>query len=436
MSVEVRLPDGGEGPERPPPVVVLSRLFPHSGQPGAGLFIRERMFRVARHLPLVVVAPVPWFPGQGLIRRFRPHFRPSAPRFEVQEGIPVYCPRFFSLPGAAKRLDSSFMALACLRLLRRLRRQGAAGIIDAHFGYPDGHAAALLGRWTGLPFTVTFRGTEPRQARTPGLRARLQRTVDGAARVFTVADSLNRLARELASDPAKVQTIPNGVDTRRFRPFPRTGSRRALGLPENGPVLITVGTLVERKGVHRVLAVLPDLRTRFPNLQYLVVGGPGPEGDASVFLRQRARELGIGGAVRFLGPVPPERLSLPLSSADVFVLATRNEGWANVFLEAMACGLPVVTTDVGGNREVVTGDHLGQVVPFGDQTALGKALGQVLEADWDRTAIRRHAEKNGWEGRVAALVCALREVDESEGAGGPLPGKAGGWRIIPRGTRG
>lgn len=82
--------------------------------------------------------------------------------------------------------------------------------------------------------------------------------------------------------------------------------------------------------------------------------------------------------------MPPDQLKIPLSAADLFVLATRNEGWANVFLEAMACGLPVVTTDVGGNAEVVCRSELGKLVPFNDQQALCQAIANALEVNWDR----------------------------------------------------
>ena len=105
----------------------------------------------------------------------------------------------------------------------------------------------------------------------------------------------------------------------------------------------------------------------------------------------------------FLGALPPDELKVPLSAADVFVLATRNEGWANVFLEAMACGLPVVTTAVGGNAEVVAHAGLGTLVPFGDQDELTRAMADALRRDWDRDAIVAHAEANGWDQRVAVL---------------------------------
>ncbi|MDP1679495.1 MAG: hypothetical protein Q8L02_05160 [Candidatus Nitrotoga sp.] len=151
-------------PDRPR-IVVFTTLFPNATQPGAGIFIRERMFRVAKELPLMVVAPVPWFPFQGLIRAFRPHFRPAPPYREIQDGIEVLHPRFFSIPGMVKSLDGIFLALSTFVLMQRLQRKHNFNIIDSHFAYPDGYAASLLGKWLRLPFTITLRGTEARLAR-------------------------------------------------------------------------------------------------------------------------------------------------------------------------------------------------------------------------------------------------------------------------------
>jgi len=168
--------------------------------------------------------------------------------------------------------------------------------------------------------------------------------------------------------------------------------------------------LVERKGFHRVIECLPALRRRYPELCYLIVGGPSPEGDWSGRLREQVAALGLEDCVRFLGPVAPGELKFPLSAADVFVLATRNEGWANVLLEAMACGLPVVATDVGGNAEVVCAPELGRLVPFGDSGALATAITEALGRDWDRDAIVAHARRNAWEGRVEVLVEEFRRL--------------------------
>jgi teichuronic acid biosynthesis glycosyltransferase TuaC len=393
-----------------PHIVVLSSLFPSSVQPGSGLFIRERMFRVGRELPLSVVAPTPWFPLQGLLRRWKPGFRAGAPRQEKQSGIDVWFPRFLSLPGMLKGLDGFSMAVAAWPRLAKLRREGRLDILDAHFGYPDGYAATLLGRWLGVPVTITLRGTEVRHARDPALAPRLASALHRATRIFTVSDSLRRVALSLGVDPGKVEVVGNGVDLEKFQPVPRQVARATLGLPAEVPVLITVGALVERKGFHRVIEQLPALRLRHQGLVYLVVGGASPEGDMSAELRRQVSELGLESTVRFLGPVAPAELRVPLSAADVFVLSTRNEGWANVLLEALGCGLPVVATDVGGNAEVVCREELGRIVPFGDGVALGSAIADALSTRWDREALVGYARCNEWSRRVEVLVRHFRRL--------------------------
>lgn len=142
-----------------------------------------------------------------------------------------------------------------------------------------------------------------------------------------------------------------------------------------------------------------------------MVGGPCREGDWSERLRNLASGLGIGGRVHFTGALSPEELPWPLSAADLFVLATRNEGWANVILESMACGTPVVATDVGGNREVIANDSVGTIVPFGDAKALRAAIAEGLRRTWDRDTIRAYAEANDWEERVKQLEAIYERVE-------------------------
>jgi len=393
-----------------PHIVVLCSLFPSARQPGLGLFVRERMFRVGAKLPLAVVSPQPWFPGQGMLRCLRPGFRLGAPAFERQRGFDVWYPRFLSLPGVLKRLDGAFMALGALPRLLRLKRAGRLDIIDAHFAYPDGYAASLLGRWLKVPVTITLRGTESRQVRDPVLRSRVLRGLERARRVFSVSESLRRIALELGLAPDKVRVVGNGVDAERFAPVEQDMARRVLGLALGVPVLVTVGGLVERKGFHRVIACLPALRAAHPGLQYLIVGGASPEGDWTDRLRALVAALRLQDCVRFLGALPAAELKLPLSAADVFVLSSRNEGWANVFLEAMACGLPVVASAVGGNAEVVCDQRLGTIVPFDDARTLTSALDDALRGCWDRAAIRRHALGHTWDRRVEVLVQEFMQI--------------------------
>lgn len=393
-----------------PSIVVLSTLFPSPQLPQAGIFIRERMFRVAKELPLTVVSPSPWFPFQRLIRLWKHHFRPSTPRHEVQSGIEVFRPRFLSLPGVLKSLDGIFLAACSYPRLRSLKNQGRLDVIDAHFAYPDGYAAVRLGRWLDVPVTVTLRGTESRHLRDPALAPLVAYTLTHANRVFSVAGALLDLAKQFGLPAEKARVIGNGVDSDRFYPLDQQEARSKLNLPSNCKVIVSVGGLVERKGFHRVIEQIPVLLRKHPDLHYLIVGSSGPEGDFSGQLHAQVKNLGLQSCVHFLGSLTPDELNTPLSAADIFVLATRNEGWANVFLEAMACGLPVVTTDVGGNREVVSAEYLGTVVPFDDGPALASAIDSALERQWDRKAIRSYAEANSWTSRISVLLGEFRSL--------------------------
>lgn len=393
-----------------PRILVYSSLFPSQADPTAGVFIRERLFRVARHYPIVVVSPKPWSPLDALIRRLRPRFRPTPARHETQQGIDVYYPRFLCLPGLLKPLDSLFMALGSYATVRRLQREFGFNLIDAHFGYPDGHAASLAARWFGVPLSITLRGNERTYMETPAFRRRILLGLERAARVFSVSEALRHLALHHGIAPAKTRTIPNAVDSRRFHPVDRAEARVRLGLATEAPVLISVGWLIERKGFHRVIDCLPALMQRHPGLRYLIVGGDSGVDGMEAALRRQVADLGLESCVIFTGPKPSDELKWFMSAADVFVLATRREGWANVFLEAMACGLPVVTTDVDGNAEVVCRPELGRIVPFGDLAALTGALDQALRQPWDRAGLRTHAEGQSWDRRIAQLCAEFQAM--------------------------
>jgi glycosyltransferase involved in cell wall biosynthesis len=175
-------------------------------------------------------------------------------------------------------------------------------------------------------------------------------------------------------------------------------------------VLISVGGLVERKGFHRIIAALPEIRKTISQVMYIIVGGPSVEGNKEPELRRLVIELGLRDAVLFAGPQPHETLHKWLSAADVFCLATSNEGWANVFLEGMACGLPVVTSRVGGNEEVVASDEYGTLFDLDDRRQMVEAILNALEKGWDRARLVEYARSNSWEKRIDGLISEFRRI--------------------------
>jgi len=308
-----------------------------------------------------------------------------------------------------KWADGFFMAACSYLTVRRVVKGHGLNMLDVHFGYPDGYAGWLLGRWLQLPVLLTLRGKEERQGRQ-GVGGPLRRAVVGAQRRICVSSALRDVALRMGANPSATTVIGNGVDLAKFHREDRGIARRKLGLPPDARIIISVGTLIERKGFHRVIACMPQLLTRCPDLLFLIVGGAASEGDMTQRLRAQIGAAGLERHVRMLGPVAPSELRWPLSAADVFVLATSYEGWANVFLEAMACGLPVITTDVGGNSEVVSSELVGTIVPYGQHAQLTRAIGAALDKSWNRDAIQEHAASCTWEVRVPALLGEYEEL--------------------------
>ena len=397
---------GDVASERPGPrIIVYSSLFPSAAAPTAGTFIRERMFRVAQRLPLAVVAPQPWSPFDPLVRLLRKSFRPQAVAFEVMDGVEVHRPRVLSIPGVFKRWDGWLMALGSQTCVRRLRDRMGANLIDAHFLYPDGWAATQLGKRLGLPVTITLRGSKDAGLVGTDRERCLVHAMQDAVRLFAVSDSIKRdVAQRLGVPDQKVMVVGNGVDLALFEPVNRSLARVRLGLSNDAKVIIGVGNLVEGKGFQRIIPLLPTLKDRFGDVVLLIVGGGSTHGDMRVELEALAMRLGVTNSVRFCGRQLPSDLKWFYGAADVFALATAYEGWANVFLEAMACGLPVVSTKVGGNAQVVRDATVGALVGYWDAGAFVQALQDALVKNWDRDAIVAYANENGWAPRIDMLV--------------------------------
>ena len=381
-------------------ILVLTTVFPNCKQPALGTFVRERMFRVAKECELKVVAPVPWFP---FARYLKPKYRPRVPRNEIQNGIEVYHPKFFSVPGVLKCLDGIFLFFSLISLLRKIRVNFDFDIIDAHFAYPDALGAVLLGLFFNRPVTITLRGTIVPLSKYFLRRAQIVYALRKATKVFSVSNSLKKKAVSLGIESSKIQAIPNGVDTDKFFPVPKDEARKELGLPLDKKIIISVGGLVKRKGFHRVLAVLPEVIKKYGDVLCVIVGGPTVEGDFGPELREQVKKLNLNGHVHFTGPLLHDKVRRWLNAADIFCLSTSNEGWANVFFEAMACGLPVVATKVGGNGEIIKSRDYGLLVDLDDQEQLKGAIIQALEIEWDHGKIIEYAFQNTWE-RVAQKV--------------------------------
>jgi glycosyltransferase involved in cell wall biosynthesis len=191
---------------------------------------------------------------------------------------------------------------------------------------------------------------------------------------------------------ARIRVHHTGVDQHAFAPAPRIGAKAALGV--DGPLVVSTGALIPRKG-H---AVVIEAMARIPGAT-LVIAGDGPERGR---LQALAVDLGIDDRVRLLGSVPHAELPRLLAAADVMALASSSEGLANAWVEALACGTPIVITEAGGAREVVTAPTAGRIAAR-DPAAFAAAIADLLRAPPNAETVRAHAARFTWGTNALAL---------------------------------
>jgi glycosyltransferase involved in cell wall biosynthesis len=379
--------------DRPVKTLLFSTLYPSSVRPVHGIFVENRLRELLKTgaVETKVVAPVPWFPSSSA--RFGEYGRFAAtPRFEKHNGVEVHHPRYFLPPKIGMNIAPYTIAAGALPTVKKLIAEGFDfDVIDAHYYYPDGVAAGIIARKLGKPFVVTARGTDlnliPQYAHP---RSLIRRTAEQAYASIGVCKALMDSLADLGAEKSKLHVFRNGVDLGRFKPEDQLIARQHLGLPAGRKILLSVGHLVERKGHDIAVRSLTEL----PDEVHLVVAGAGPERQP---LESLTQSLHLAGRVTFAGQVANEELRWWYSAADALVLCSSREGWANVLLESMACGTPVVASNIWGTPEVVSCDTAGRLMKERTPPALAEAVLDLLEHYPARTAVRQFAEQFSWD---------------------------------------
>jgi glycosyltransferase involved in cell wall biosynthesis len=371
----------------------FTSLYPNNVNSLQGIFIHQRVIHLARRprISLEVIAPVPYFPPWLPIGRWRRFGQVC--REEEIDGVRVHHPRYPLVSGISMPLHGWLEFLGSLRLARRLHKRAKFDCIDAHFVYPDGFGAVLLGKFLGLPVIVSARGTDINvYPSLPLIRPMLRWTLRNAAGVIAVSGDLKRKIIDLGISETKIQVIPNGVDVQRFQPQNRSEARRRLGLAEAGPMIVSVGSLIESKGHHLLVAAVAELVPRFPELRLNIIG----EGVYRGRLEQLIQEKQLQDRVFLMGNRPNEELAAWFSAANLSCLMSSREGWPNVISESLACGTPVLATRVGGIPELIVGPDLGNMVER-DIASIVRGLEENLSKNWNRQEISRKASSRSWD---------------------------------------
>ncbi len=391
-------------------VLTFTALYPNKANPLQGIFIHQRV----KHLALrpgnsvEVIAPVPYFPAWMPGERWRKFSQ--IPREEVIEGVLIHHPRYPLLPGISMPVHGMLMYWASLPLAQHLQRKEQFDCIDAHFVYPDGFAAVRLGRKLGLPAVVSARGSDINlYSSFRAIRPMLRWTLLHGDGAIAVSDDLKNKIIALGIPESKIRVISNGVDAERFQPRDAKSARKQLGLPEEGSIAVSVGSLIESKGHHLLIAAIAELARSFPQLRLYILG----EGAYRPTLEQLVREKKMQDRIFLFGTRPNEELSLWFSVADLSCLMSSREGWPNVVSEALACGTPVLATRAGGIPEIISSPDLGMLVERNVQSIV-VGLERALTKPWNRAEIARHSRSRSWDAVAAEVEAFLQSTIPGE----------------------
>ncbi|MBF0427387.1 MAG: glycosyltransferase family 4 protein [Magnetococcales bacterium] len=385
-------------------ILTFSTLFPYQANLVHGVFVAERLrhLQASGQVDSCVVAPIPWFfvahpklnpyVWQGKQALYR----------EQMGGLDVWHPRYFLPPKVGMTLAPFLLAAGAVQTLRAVRQGGFDfDLIDAHYFYPDGVAALMLGQLFNKPVVITARGSDLNQI--PQYRlpcAMIRYAARRAAGLITVSSALKAVLVDMGIASSRVTVLRNGVDLERFMPVDRPLVRQRLGMTRT--TFLSVGHLIERKGHELIIRALLGL----PDVDLWIIGD-GPMRDE---LQKLAVDLGVVDRVRLIGVISQEQLSHYYAASDGLILASSREGWANVLLEAMACGTRVAATNVWGAPEVICAPEAGVLIGERTPEAIAQAIRQLMQTPADPMATRRYAEQFSWEATTQGQLQLFRRI--------------------------
>ena len=392
-------------------ILVISYLFPNSVYPNYGIFVLNRLKALKKNCEIKVINPLPWFPFSSRFSRYGKFH--DIPKYEIIEGIEVYHPRFPIIPKYFKLFDAISYSLVVVPLALEIRREFPYELIDLHWTYPDLPSGYMLSSITGKPFLTTLRGHEAFYIQESiGPRRAVQHLLKKSAAIIALSQKLRVLAITRGCAKERIAVIRNGVDQSKFKLLPQEEAKQYLNLSPDERIILVVGSLIQGKGIDRVISSLGELVKKHSVVRLYLVGSEGAAGFYKNKLIEQINDLHLEKYITFVGEVENSELIYWYNAADLFCLASRREGSPNVLTEALCCGCPAVATDVGSVAEIMSEKYLGFVVPNQDDILEGLLLG--LETSFDRQRINGHMAKYDWDWCAKQVLSVYNHVLNKE----------------------
>ena len=372
-------------------ILVLTTLYPNNVQHRHGVFIENRVNELVKRYPdakVKVIAPVPYFPSWLPLPEYKKFSQVVTQ--EIRNNIEIFHPKYLVIPKIGMNITPHFLYRTCLTSIKEIQHNGfEIDVIDAHYFYPDGVVASWVGKKINVPVMVTARGSDINVI--PENKIAKKRIIQALHDVQASAAVSQALANEMVKLAPQASTpivLRNGVDLDFFHPD-AVRPRMPFKLEADEKLILSVGNLVELKGHHLVIEAISSL----DKVKLIIIG----EGEEKQALQKLVEHLSLTERVYFTGNILQAELPGFYAAADALVLASSREGMPNVLLESLACGTPVIATNVGGSSEVITQSDMGKLLPERSAQCIAEALISLLTAGVSSKTVRCFSQVLSWE---------------------------------------
>lgn len=321
-----------------------------------------------------------------MYRRYDREFRPPEVAVEYFD--------YPALPLISRALNGWMAARTLLPRVRAFRPD----LVFGYFLYPEGYAALKIARALGVPVAVMSMGSDINRIGNWTTGRHTRKVLREADAVFTKSDDLRRKALAMGANSDTCRTVINGCDLAVFHVRDRIEARRNLNIDPDAEVVLYVGRMDLNKGLNELVAAAVALRATRPNLLVYLVG----EGPDRPLIQQAVERANATQWFHLQSECALDEVPIWMAASNLVTLPSYMEGCPNVVLEALACGRPVVATNVGGIPEIMN-EACGQLVPARDPKALAQGLCSVLRRRWDEGAISASMSR-GWDSVATELL--------------------------------
>jgi glycosyltransferase involved in cell wall biosynthesis len=372
-------------------IAVVTRYFPSSAEPWQGRSAYQTLRVIAREADVRV-----FYPNANYPSLLKPRSR-SYDQLDASYSPPDVKTSYYdypALPLVSRPINGWMAARALLPHVRNF----APDLIFSCFLYPDGYAALKIGKALSVPVVVMSIGSDINRIGDPISAMHTRKVLREADFLVTVSGDLRSKAVAMGAPPETTRAVINGCDLSVFHVRDRLEARRKLRIDQAAKVVVYMGRIDVRKGLRELVEAAASLRTERPNLHVYLVG----EGPDKPLIESAIQAHNAASYIHALPGCPFDDVAVWMAAADLVTLPSYMEGCPNVVLEALACGRPVVATNVGGIPEIMSGE-CGRLVPLRDPAALAQVLASVLDSSWDASAISVRGSRS-WNAVAAELL--------------------------------